>query len=133
MSPNSALAILLYTYIDRNMAFKGSFQVRLDTLFEHLDLGQDYVRYPSDRKRTLTPVISLLRGKPLSTGILSHISIQKTQDGANYKLVCRKRAMKQVQAGGDGGNGEPVQMDLDWSNTPLEQLLGEMKDTEQPQ
>ena len=127
------LAILLYAYIDRNMAFKSNFQVGLETLFEHLDLGQDYVRYPSDRKGNIRPVISLLRGKPLSTGILSHISIQKTQSGTDYKLVCRKKAAKQIQADGDGENKEPMQMDLDWSNTPLEQLLGEMKNSGQSQ
>lgn len=127
------LAILLYTYIDRNMAFKGNFQVRLDTLFEHLDLGQDYVRYPSDRKGTIEPVISLLKGKLLSTGILSHIDIQKTQSGTDYKLVCRKKAVKRVQAGEGGDNKEPVQMDLDWSNTPLEGLLRELKNTGQSQ
>jgi hypothetical protein len=115
------------------MAFKGSFQVKLETLFEHLDLGQDYVRYPSDRKRTLTPVIALLRDKPLSTGILYQIDIQKTQGGANYKLVCRKRSNKQIESAEAEGEQDPVQMDLDWSNTPLEALLGEMQSKERTQ
>jgi len=85
------LAILLYTYIDRNIAFKDSYEIGLGKLFEHLDLSQRHVKYPSDRKRVLDPVLEQLRGKELSTGVLSHAQILKTKDGRDYKLVCRKK------------------------------------------
>lgn len=85
------LAILLYTYIDRNIAFKDSYEIGLEKLFEHLDLSQGHVKHPSDRKRVLDPVLEELRGKELSTGFLSYAQIHKTADGNDYKLVCRKK------------------------------------------
>ena len=85
------LAILLYTYIDRNIAFKDSYEIGLGKLFDHLDLSQRHVKYPSDRKRVLDPVLEQLRDKELSTGVLFHIEIPKTTDGRDYKLVCRKK------------------------------------------
>lgn len=88
------LAILLYTYIDRNLAFKNSFQINLENLFNNLDLSQSYVRYPADRKRVIEPVSEELRNKPLSTGILTYCEVQGTKDGKDYKLVCRKRPDK---------------------------------------
>ena len=85
------LAILLYTYIDRNLAFRHSYEIRLEKLFRHLDLSQNYVKYPSHRKVKTEPVLEQLRGKELSTGILSYAKIHKTADGKDYKLVCRKK------------------------------------------
>ena len=86
------LAILLYTYIDRNIAFKNSYEIGLGKLFDHLDLSQRHVKYPSDRKRVLDPVLEQLRGKELSTGVLSYAQILKTKDRRDYKLVCRKKS-----------------------------------------
>ena len=85
------LAVLLYTYIDRNLAFRHSYEIRLEKLFRHLDLSQNYVKYPSHRKFKTEPVLEQLRGKELSTGILSYAKIHKTTDGEDYKLVCRKK------------------------------------------
>ncbi len=85
------LSILLYTYIDRNIAFRNSYAIGLGKLFGHLDLSQRHVKYPSDRKRVLDPVLEQLRGKELSTGILFRIEIPKTVDGKDYKLVCHKK------------------------------------------
>ncbi len=85
------LSILIYTYIDRNMAFKDKYEIGLEKLFEHLDLSQRHVKYPSGRKRVLVPILDEIRGKELSTGILSHADIQKTANGQDYKLVCRKK------------------------------------------
>ncbi len=85
------MSILLYTYIDRNLAFKDKYEVGLEKLFEHLDLSQNYVKFPSHRKAKLDPVLEQLRGKELSTGILSYADIRKTANGQDYKLVCRKK------------------------------------------
>ena len=60
-------------------------------LFENLDLNQQYVRYPADRKTVVENIVGELKGKPLSTGILTHCAIEKTKDGKDYKLVCRKK------------------------------------------
>ena len=87
------LAILLYTYIDRNLAFKNKYEVGLEKLFGHLDLSQRHVKYPSDRKRVIDPVLKELQDKPLSTGTLSGCHIVKTEDGRDYKLVCCKEPL----------------------------------------
>jgi hypothetical protein len=85
------IAILLYTYIDRNLAFKSRYEIGLEKLFDHLDLSQSYIQYPSQRKKKIVPVLEQLRGKELSTGVLSYAQILKTKDGKDYKLVCRKK------------------------------------------
>lgn len=81
------LAILLYVYVDRNLAFKNRYEVTLEKLFEHLDLSQKQIRYPADRKSKLAPVLKELKGKPLSTGILVEAEIVKTEDRKDYKAV----------------------------------------------
>ena len=85
------LAILLYTYLDRNLAFKPKYEIGLGKLFEHLDLSQDYIPYPAKRKHRIEPVLEEIKNKPLSTGALLYCRIHKTEDGEDYKLVCRKK------------------------------------------
>ena len=85
------LSILLYIYLDRNLAFKDKYEIGLEKLFDHLDLSQKQIRYPSDRKAKIEPVLEQLRGKELSTGVLSYTQVLKTKDGKDYKLVCRKK------------------------------------------
>lgn len=84
------LSILLYTYIDRNLAFKNEYSIGLEKLFERLDLSQRYVKYPSQRKQKIQPVCKLLEGRPLSTGTLSYCRIHRTVAKKDYKLICRK-------------------------------------------
>ena len=91
------LSILIYTYLDRQLAYKDKFEVGLATLFDELDLSQDHIRYPSDRKVVINPVLDELRTRPLSTGILSHVDVRKTKDGLDYKLVSRKLSFKTPQ------------------------------------
>jgi len=101
------LAILLYTYLDRNLAIRPKYEIRLEKLFDHLDLSQGYIPYPAKRKHRLEPVLEQLRGKPLSTGILSYCRILKTKDDKDYKLVCRKKpASKKLE----NGKEEPLQL-----------------------
>lgn len=85
------LAILLYIYIDRSLAFKTKYQIGLEKLFDHLDLSQSYIQYPSQRKEKIVPVLQQLEGKLLSTGTLSYCRVDKTADGKDYKLICRKK------------------------------------------
>ena len=86
------LSILLYVYLDRNLAFKEKYEIGLEKLFDHLDLSQKQIRYPSDRKVKVEPVLEQLRGKELSTGILASAQITKTKGGRDYKLVCHKKS-----------------------------------------
>jgi hypothetical protein len=83
-------AILLYVYLDRCLAFKEKYEIGLEKLYEHIDLSQAGIRYPSDRKIRLSPILRELEGKPLSTGILSYCRTHKTEDGRDYKLIARK-------------------------------------------
>ena len=97
-SKHKDLAILLYTYIDRNLAFRDKYEIGLEKLFEHLDLSQLYLPYPAKRKQRIAPVLEQLRGKELSTGVLSYIQVQKTVDDKDYKLVCHKKSfLKQLK------------------------------------
>jgi len=88
------LSILLYTYLDRQLAYQNKFEIGLETLFNNLDLSQSYVRYPAERKRVIEPVLREVRGKALSTGILTHLEVNKTKIGDDYKLVARKFPFK---------------------------------------
>jgi hypothetical protein len=90
------LTILLYVYLDRNLALRKKYVVRLEKLFEHLDLSQTYIRRPSDRKVKIEPVLKELEGRPLSTGILSSCRIYKAEDGRDYKLIAHKRPFQRL-------------------------------------
>ena len=91
------LSILLYTYLDRQLAYQNKFEIRLENLFDNLDLSQDYVRYPAERKRVIDPVLKEVRSKALSTGILTHLVVNKTKRGDDYKLVAQKFPFKVMQ------------------------------------
>lgn len=116
------LAILLYTYLDRQLAFRRKFEITLEKLYTQLDLSQAYITYPSQRKSKIEPVLEQLIGKELSTGKLSYCEIQKTKDERDYKLVCRKTGVTEIPA------PEPVKYDLDWGTTPLKELIKDVKD-----
>lgn len=90
------LSILIYTYLDRQLAYQNKFEIGLKTLFDSLDLSQDYVRYPAERKRVIEPVLDEIRGKALSTGMLTQLGVYKTKDGNDYKLVARKFPFKMI-------------------------------------
>lgn len=91
-------AILLYTYLDRNLALKDKYEVGLEKLFEHLDLSQRQIRYPSDRKAKIENILKELEGKPLSTGTLSYCRVHKTKDEQGYKLVAHKKQFDALPA-----------------------------------
>ena len=114
------LAILLYTYLDRQLAFKRKFEIGLTKLYRQLDLSDRYMAYPSQRKGKIEPVLEQITGKELSTGKLSSCVIEKTTDGKDYKLVCRKTGVTQIP--------EPEPIKLDWGSLSLNQLLGEIED-----
>lgn len=88
------MATLLYAYLDRNLANQSFYEITLEKLFTHLDLNDDKVEYPSQRKKRIDPVIPELVGKPISTGVLASLEIQKTKDRSDYKLICQKKGVK---------------------------------------
>lgn len=130
------LAILLYTYIDRKMAFRTSWQRNLKGLFDDLDLPQENIKYPSVRKHKIEPALEEIRqrGRQLSTGRLSSCRIVKTAEGDDYKLVCRKiprntpidaenrRTDESLIVGNGKTSGKQITTQ-DWANLSLEELL----------
>ena len=86
----SDLAQLLYTHLDLIMADKRNYARRTRELFADLGLcGSDYARL-YERKRALAGAIAELRGVSLTTGVITAIGIEKTQDKTDYKLTVSK-------------------------------------------
>lgn len=89
---NRERAILLYTYLDRNLTFRDKYEIGLEKLFDHLGWSQEYVRYPSDRKKKADAVVREMIDTRLSSGgHISYCRVHKTKDGKSYKLVAHKR------------------------------------------
>ncbi len=84
------IAILLYNHIDLVMADKNCYERNLKNLIE-VDFKLDG-NYPSPghRKILFSKPIKELEGVKLTTGILTGIRLEKTKDGKDYKIVCRK-------------------------------------------
>lgn len=94
LSFKSEVAQVLYTHLDLVLADKANYERRTRELFEDLGLeGKDYHK-PSVRKRRLEPAVKELQGKPLTTGLISRISLEPTKDGEDLKLVVRKGKAK---------------------------------------
>jgi hypothetical protein len=84
------LAQLLYSHLDLIMADKRRYERRTRELCEDLGLrGSEYQRL-YERRRVFTKAIAELRGVNLTTGAIADISIEKTQDGKDYKLTVSK-------------------------------------------
>lgn len=87
---------LLYTRLDRFLADKDLYQVTSENLFRDLRLvGDDLAaekkyRLPKGRKQKLTEMMKRLERKPLSKGGLLHLTIEKTKDGKDWKLMARR-------------------------------------------
>jgi hypothetical protein len=89
VSFESGVAQMLYKHIDLMMADKLHWERRTKLAFEDLSLeGKDYGK-PSVRKRILEKVCQEINGCPISTGMIK-ISIRKTEDGKDYKIVVDK-------------------------------------------
>lgn len=82
------ISILLYRHVDLIMADKNHYERNTENLF--IDLGLGEYSYPSKRKQLLEPVLQELEGVELSTGILSEIKLEKTQDEKDWKVIFRK-------------------------------------------
>jgi hypothetical protein len=92
LSLNKEYAQLLYPYIDRRLAHTKRFEATLTNLWQTLDFSSEGIRYPADRKVKITSAFKELIGKPLSTGTLIDIRIEKTADGEDYKAIFIKGA-----------------------------------------
>ncbi len=89
----SEIAQMLYHYLDLVMADKSSYQCRTVKLFEQLQLKGEAYKNPSDRKRKLDRAIPELQGAQLTSGRIAAISLIKTSDAKDYKLIVQKGAL----------------------------------------
>lgn len=92
------IAQLLYTRLDLILSDKTYYERKTKELFEDLGLeGKAYVNL-SNRLQRLRPAIKELQGKPITSGVLSSVTLEPTKDGGDYKLVVRKgKAVKVIE------------------------------------
>ena len=86
----SEIAQLLYTHVDLIMFDKTRYERCTKELFSDLGLlipENPSYRYASNRKQALQKPVAELIGKRLSTGEMKSITIERTADGKDYKVI----------------------------------------------
>ncbi len=98
---------LLYTHVDLMLGARDErgrprsvYERRTRELFYDLGLLQDNpsYRYASNRKQALARPLAELRGKRISTGVLSSIELERSSDGKDYKVIFKKARAEAVLA-----------------------------------
>jgi hypothetical protein len=97
LSFRSEIAQLLYTHIDLIMARRDHYERKTRELFFD-DLGLEGKAYnnASNRKQKLMPALKELHGVRLSTGYITSITLERTKDGKDYKIVVDKDEQQQL-------------------------------------
>jgi hypothetical protein len=88
----SELAQILYTHLDLIMARRDHYERKTKELFEDLGLEGESYKHPSKRRQVLLNPITELNGVHLSTGVITSITIARTKDDSDFKLIVRKSA-----------------------------------------
>ena len=89
----SEIGQLIYSHVDLIMANKTRYERCTKELFQDLGLAQlTYYRHPSHRKQALKKTLEELQGVQLSTGVLKRVTLERTKDGKDYKVVFQKGA-----------------------------------------
>ncbi|MBV8555599.1 MAG: hypothetical protein JO116_08535 [Planctomycetaceae bacterium] len=104
----SEVAQLVYSHIDLVLSDKANYERRTAELFEDLGLEGETYQKPSKRREKLEPALKELQGVELTTGRITKAALEKTRDGADYKLVVRKG--ESTTTGGGGATGPGVGM-----------------------
>ncbi len=88
----SEVAQILYTQLDRILSRDITiYEKRTKELFEDIGLEGKKYTYPAGRKQLLEPAIAELENAPLSNGAtIASVTLQKTADGKDYKLVAKR-------------------------------------------
>ena len=118
---------MLYAHLDVILSDKTHYERTTEHLFSDLFLeGEKKYRYPSQRKQNLEKAIQELHGKPLTTGLLK-LSIEKTKDGDDYKLVAQKIPV--VASPPSGARKAPARAFIAPSNPPdvVQLLVSDMR------
>ncbi|HZM22797.1 MAG TPA: hypothetical protein VFC02_13695 [Anaerolineales bacterium] len=88
----SELAQILYTHLDLIMARRDHYERRTKELFEDLGLEGESYKHPSKRRQVLLNPITELKGIHMTTGVITTITIERTKDDSDFKLIVRKSA-----------------------------------------
>jgi hypothetical protein len=88
----SETAQLIYVHVDLMLASKTMYERRGKELFDDLGLKSESYRHASNRKQLLLKAIKELQGIRLSTGVLRSVTLERTKDNKDYKVVFRKSA-----------------------------------------
>jgi len=86
----SDIGQLLYVHVDLMLARKDHYERRTKELFVDLGLSNPQYNRQYERYRALKNAVVELRGLRLSTGVLKHAAVEKTNDGLDYKVVFKK-------------------------------------------
>ncbi len=87
------IASVLYTRLDIILSTRDRYERSTKGVFSDLQLDSEKYRYPSRRKAKLIPIMNELDGKRLSTGHVLSLSLEKTVDHKDWKLVCTRGSM----------------------------------------
>jgi hypothetical protein len=94
----SEIAQLVYTHVDLIMNDKNRYERRSRELFDDLGLKNAEYGHMYERKRALEKAVKELDGIRLSSGILRSATVEKTNDGKDYKVVFSKFASPKIEA-----------------------------------
>ena len=129
LSFQSEIAQILYSHLDLVLSDKNHYERRSKELFEDLGIDGTTYRYVSKRAQMLEPALRELQGKPLPTGTLKEVTLERTADGLDLKIVARKERPRGPKPGAKTKPGlhqateAPVVMEL--SAAPLPPTLAD--------
>ena len=96
----SALAPLLYSKLDRELANKDRYHIRLKALFA--ELGMASYRYKSKRKEKIASSLERLNGKPIvGEKYKLRVSLRASSDGTDFVLEAERSAPQMILPGFD--------------------------------
>lgn len=92
LSFKSSIAEMFYTRADSILAQRDFFHWNSGTVMEELQLDDipEYSRNAATRKRVLDKIVREGHKKPLSSGELLLVAVERTAAGDDWKLVCTK-------------------------------------------
>jgi hypothetical protein len=104
------IAQLCYTHLSLMLAKRNNYQRRSEKLFFD-DLALEGKRYSHTRirKYELKKALKEINGKSLPTGIIE-ISLEKTKDRNDIKVVCRKTKIKPVCSMNDSAKPQVIEL-----------------------
>ena len=90
----SEIAQLMYTHADLILFRRNRYERRTQELFfdDFGLLGDTEYKYKSGRKRKIEKALPELQGIPLTSGQLESVTLKKTEDGKDYKVVFIKNS-----------------------------------------